>query len=191
LRFREFIAVEKEPELAETTFLLLRLLEEYGVRLHALLAKITLREDVAEELLQDLFLRLCDADGFARAPHPDLYLFRSAINLAFDWRSRKGREINAAPLNGVETCSRPSPIEHAIRNEELERVIQAVEQLPPTDRELVVLRFLHGSSYEELADQLVSTPHRVRALCSKAVARLRKQLNPNQAMESSDVEGPV
>jgi RNA polymerase sigma factor (sigma-70 family) len=66
-----------------------------------------------------------------------------------------------------------------------------VEQLPPVDRELVVMRFLHGSSYEELADQLGSTPHRVRALCSKAVARLRKQLDPNQVTESSDVEGPA
>jgi RNA polymerase sigma-70 factor (ECF subfamily) len=172
LRFRESIAVE-EPDLDETTSLLLRLLDEYGVRLHALLTKITLREDVAEELLQDLFLKLRKADGFAHAPRPEQYLFRSAINLAFNWRSRKGREVHAAPLNGEEACSRPSPIEHAIRREELERVMLAVERLPPRDRELVVLRFLHGSSFEELADQLSSTPHRVRALCSKAVVRLR------------------
>ena len=177
--------------MADTAPLLLRLLDEYGVRLHSLLAKITLRNDVAEELLQDLFLKLCEADGLAQAPRPEQYLFRSAINLAFDWRSRKGREIIAAPLNGVEACARPAPIEHAIRHEELERVMLAVEQLPPGDRELVVLRFLHGSSYEELADQLGSTPHRVRALCSKAVLRLRKQLDPNQEMENSDVQRPV
>jgi RNA polymerase sigma factor (sigma-70 family) len=191
LRFWKSIAVEKEPELAETTFLLLRLLDEYGVRVHALLTKITLRKDVAEEHLQDLFLKLCEAEGLAQAPRPEQYLFRSAINLAFDWRSRKGREIDAAPLNGVETCSRPSPIEHAIRHEELERVMRAVEHLPPADREFVVLRFLYGSSYEELADQLGSTPHRVRALCSKAVLRLRKQLDPNREMENSDVERPA
>ena len=64
----------------------------------------------------------------------------------------------------------------------------AMEQLSPTDRELVVLRFLHGTSYEELADQLGPTPHRVRALCSKAVGRLRKQFDPHQIEESSDVE---
>jgi RNA polymerase sigma factor (sigma-70 family) len=177
---REFIAVTKDNVLGETTSLLLQLLDEYGVRLHALLTKITLRADVAEELLQDLFLKLREADGLAQAPRPEQYLFRSAINLAFDWRSRKRREIQAAPLNGEERCSRPSPIENAIRREELERVMLAVDQLPPTDRELVVLRFLHGSSYEELADDMGSTPHRVRALCSKAVVRLRNQLDPNQ-----------
>jgi RNA polymerase sigma factor (sigma-70 family) len=186
--YRESIAVEREPDLDETTSLLLRLLNEHGVRLHALLAKITLRSDVAEELLQDLFLKLRKAGGLARAPRPEQYLFRSAINLAFDWRSRKGREVNAAPLNGKEECSRPSSIEHVIRREELDRVMRAVEQLPPTDRELVVLRFLHGSSSEELADQMGSTPHRVRALCSKAVLRLRKQLDPHHVMENSDAD---
>ena len=188
LRFREFIAVEKEPDLDETTSLLLSLLDKYGVRLHALLAKITLREDDAEELLQDLFLRLRKAGGLGRAPNPEQYLFRSAINLAFDWRSRKGRDVKVTPLIGEEACSRPSPIEHAICREELERVMLAVEQLPPTDRELVVLRFLHGSSYEELAEKSGSTPHRVRALCSKAVTRLRKQLDPNPIVEKADVE---
>jgi len=188
LRYRESIALGREPDLDETTSLLLRLLNEHGVRLHALLAKITLRSDVAEELLQDLFLKLRKADGLARASRPEQYVFRSAINIAFDWRSRKGREVNAAPLNGEEACSRPSSIEHVMGREELDRVMLAVEQLPPTERELVVLRFLHGSSYEKLADQIGSTPHRVRALCSKAVLRLRKQLDPDYIMESSDAE---
>jgi RNA polymerase sigma factor (sigma-70 family) len=168
----------------DQTASLVRLLDEYGVRLHALLTKITLRADVAEELLQDLFLKLRDADGLAKAPRPEQYLFRSAIHLAFDWRTRQQREKATAALNGSEPCSQPSPLVQAIRVEEVERVMRAVEQLPPTDRELVVLRFLHGSSYEELADQLGSTPHRVRALCSKAVARLRKELNSRNPEET-------
>jgi RNA polymerase sigma-70 factor (ECF subfamily) len=188
LSFRRFIGVEKERDLDETTSHLLRLLDEYGVRLYALLAKIAVREDVADDLLQELFLKLRMADGFMQAPRPDQYLFRSAINLAFDWRSRRRRSVTSVPLNGNEACSRPSPVEQAIRREELERVMLAVERLSPTDRELVVMRFLHGSSYEELADHLGSTPHRVRALCSKAVARLRRQLDSIQATESSDVE---
>jgi DNA-directed RNA polymerase specialized sigma24 family protein len=66
--------------------------------------------------------------------------------------------------------------------------MSAVEKLPPADRELVTMRFLHGSSYEELADQRGSTPHSLRAMCSKVVARLRQQLDFPQAREDSDVE---
>jgi RNA polymerase sigma factor (sigma-70 family) len=188
LPFRKFIPVEKEPDLDDTTSLLLRLLDDYGVRLHALLTKITLRADVAEELLQDLFLKLCKAEGLAQAPRPEQYLFRSAINLAFDWGRRKGREAIAAPLTGAETCSCPSPLESAINREELHRVMLAAARLPPADRELVVLKFLDGCSYEVLADQFGSTPHRVRALCAKAVARLRKQLHLDGVKGSADVE---
>jgi RNA polymerase sigma-70 factor (ECF subfamily) len=178
-----------ERDLDETTTAkLLRLLDEYGVRLHSLLARIAVREDAADELLQDLFLKLSRADGFAQARRPEQYLFRSAINLAFDWRSRNRRGVASLPLDGQETCSRPSPIEQAISREEMERVMSAVEKLPTADRELVVMRFLHGSSYEELADQRGSTPHSVRAACSKAVARLRQQLDSPQAKEVSDVE---
>jgi RNA polymerase sigma-70 factor (ECF subfamily) len=178
----------KELDLDETTALLLRLLDEFGVRLHALLAKITLREDAADELLQELFLKLHLAGGFAKAPHPERYLFRSAINLAFDWRGRGRRAVRAGPLGGEEACPRPSPIEQAARREELDRVMLAVERLPPADRDLVVLRFLYGSPYEELAGHFGSTPHGVRARCSKAVARLRKQLGPARATEGSDAE---
>ena len=169
-----------------TTSLLLKLLDEYGVRLHVLLAKIVVREDVPDELLQELFLKLRRADSFARSPRPEQYLFRSAINLAFDWRRRSRRR--PAPLIGDATCSQPSPDEQVIHREELQRVMSAVEGLPPADRELVVMRFLHGSSYEELAVHTGSTPHRMRALCSKAIGRLRKQLDSTQVTEVSDVE---
>lgn len=66
--------VDKELHLDETTSLLLRLLDEYGIQLHALLAKITLRGNAADELLQELFLKVRTADGFATAPSPEKYL---------------------------------------------------------------------------------------------------------------------
>lgn len=69
----------------EATGKLLNLLNEHGGRLHKLLVKLTLRRDVAEDLLQDLFLRLSKSKGFHRSPSPERYLFRAAINLAFDW----------------------------------------------------------------------------------------------------------
>ncbi|HVC97960.1 MAG TPA: hypothetical protein VND64_30090, partial [Pirellulales bacterium] len=134
--FCQFIRVDKELNLDEsTTSHLLRLLDEYGVRLHSLLTRIALREDVADELLQELFLKLHVADGFAHAPRPERCLFRSAINLAFDWRSRNRRVGTSVPLNGDEASPQPSPPEQAMHREELEQVMSAVERLAPSDRE--------------------------------------------------------
>ncbi len=175
----------REATLDETTSRLLALLDEHGVRLHALLTRITLREEAADDLLQELFLKLRQAEGFAAADRPEQYLFRAAIHLAFDWRRRRRQ---ASPLREDVACGRGTPVEQAIRREELARVMAAVEQLPPADRELLVLRFLHGSSYEELAAHVGSTAHRVRALCCKAVARLRRRLDEARTTEMTDVE---
>ena len=70
---------------------LVDLLDSCGTRLHALLAKFTARRDVADELLQDLFVRILRTSGIVEAPNPEAYLFRAAINLAFDWRKRTRR----------------------------------------------------------------------------------------------------
>ena len=177
-----------EATLDEATSRLLALLDAHGVRLHVLLTRITLREEAADDLLQELFLKLRKAEGFAAADRPEQYLFRAAIHLAFDWRRRRRQAPPPLPLREDTACERRTPVEQAIRREELDRVMAAVERLPPADRDLLVLRFLHRSSYEELAAHLNSTAHRVRALCCKAVGRLRRQLDRARTTEMSDVE---
>jgi len=167
--------------LDEETGKLVRLLDEHGPRLHALLVKLTLRKDAAEDLLQDLFLRLSKSKGFHRAPSPERYLFRAAMNLAFDWRKQQQRSSAASELIDEDIAKWDCPVEKAIRREELERVLAAMDRLSRTHRELITLRYIHGWSYNELAKNLNSTPHRVRALCSKAVARLRKLIAADTA----------
>ena len=65
---------------------LLELLEKSGASLYALLTRLTLREDIAEELMQELFIKLRNSRGRARVANWDAYARRAAINLAFDWR---------------------------------------------------------------------------------------------------------
>ena len=67
------------------------LVDSHGHRLYSLLAKLTANRDAADELLQDLFVRILKTTGVADAPNAEAYLFRAAINLAFDWRKRARR----------------------------------------------------------------------------------------------------
>jgi RNA polymerase sigma-70 factor (ECF subfamily) len=150
----------------------LSLLDEHGPRLHRLLTRITLREDAAEDLLQELFLRLTRGAALARAVDPLAYAVRTATRLAFDWRRSERRRRDRAPLL-VEPKSDdalPLPCE---RREELEALLDAISRLPSASRELIVLHYLEGQPYEQLAASLRTTPHRCRALCHKALARLR------------------
>ena len=68
---------------------LLELLDRSGAKLHALLARITLREEVAEELMQDLFIKLSKISESYEIANWDAYARRAAIHLAFDWRRRR------------------------------------------------------------------------------------------------------
>ena len=82
---------KQEPGLSQRQTELLELLETSGARLHALLARLTLREDVAEELMQDLFIKLHGARDQGGIECWYAYARRTAINLAFDWRRRQAR----------------------------------------------------------------------------------------------------
>ena len=65
---------------------LLELLDKSGTNLYSLLTRLTLREDVAEELMQELFIKLSNTRGMNKIANWDAYAHKAAINLAFDWR---------------------------------------------------------------------------------------------------------
>jgi RNA polymerase sigma-70 factor (ECF subfamily) len=156
---------------------LLGLLEASGDRLYALLARLTLREDVAEELLQELFLKLHGAQDQGGIDCWYAYARRTAINLAFDWRRRQ-KIRRTCPLDGVsERASEDrAPLSRLIESEELEQVLVAIDRLHGTSREVFVLRYIEQNSYEEIAGQLGKTVHQARALCFRAMSMLRHVL---------------
>jgi RNA polymerase sigma-70 factor, ECF subfamily len=159
----------------------LALLETHGKQLFALLFRLTLRNDVAEDLLQDLFCKLAASDGFRRAENRLAYAHRMATNLAFDWRRRQ----KFAPHNNGQYTDKASPIERPlaglIRREEIEETLNAISELPQTASEIIVLRYLEDCSYDEIARRLGKTTHQVRALASKALRQLRTTLREREA----------
>jgi RNA polymerase sigma-70 factor (ECF subfamily) len=154
---------------------LLDILERHGAELHALLTRLTLRADAAEDLLQDLFLRLRSSAGFARAADPKGYIFRTAANLAFDWRRthRESEPLSADPPGDVERT-----LDRLIDAEDLERVLDALNCVTPLGREILVLHYLQHQDYAEIANHIGKTEHQVRGLCHKAIAHLRMILTP-------------
>ena len=151
----------------------LGLLEKHGRRLHALLFRMTLRHEIAEELLQELFVRLATSKSFSRSSNPEGYLFRSAINLGCDWRKQQilaGKSVSCDEHG----CDSDGPVEQVLLREQIEMILSLLGELSQAHRDWISLRFIDGMSYEQLADHFDTTTHRARAKCSKAVARLRK-----------------
>ena len=155
---------------------LVRLLDAHGARLHRLLSKLTANQDVADDLLQELFLRQFESKAIVKAPNQEAYLFRSAINLAFDWR-RRDRTDQELPLLEIDVaCGDELPADQMVIRETTRQVLEAMQQLSDRDRELLSLRYIQGESNEWIAQRWGSNPHQIRSRCSKALARLRKIL---------------
>ncbi len=155
---------------------ILQLLDTSGERLHRLLARLTRREDVVGDLLQELFIRLWNSKTFDKVEDPFAYAYRATINLAFEWRRRQ--KITCQPLE--ENCPAASVSSSAlgkmIHAEELEQVLDATSKLTDLARDVVVMHYIEQDSFEEIAERLGQKPQYMRALCAKATARLRELL---------------
>jgi len=156
---------------------LLELLEASGSKLMALLTRLTLREDIAEELMQDLFLKLSGTRNLTDVNCLYAYARRTAINLAFSWRRREAiRRSQSLDEIPERASDNHAPLSRVIESEEMKQILAAIGRLGGSSREAFVMRHIQQESYEAIAEQLGKTPHQVRALCFRAMRHLRETL---------------
>ena len=163
---------------------LLELLDKSGADLYALLTRLTLREDVAEELMQELFIKLNNSRGIGSVANWNAYARRAAINLAFDWRRSQKQTVLTLGQVSEPVSNDDSPLGKLIHSEELTETLDAVGRLKKSSREVLIMRYLQQESYDNIADQLGKTSHHVRALCSRAIRNLRDVLGSNDHQSS-------
>jgi RNA polymerase sigma factor (sigma-70 family) len=155
--------------------ILTRLLDAHGEFLYAKLVRLTLRREVAHELLQELFMRLARSPGLVRAADPVAYAYRAAMNLALEWRRSRRAWV---PLEAAAAISaaEPTPLARLIQAEQVEQMLDALSSLTEVSREAFVLRLIDGLDYREIARRLGNTPHQARGLCHSAVRQLRSRM---------------
>ena len=153
---------------------ILQLLDTSGELLHRLLGRLTQREDVVGDLLQELFIRLWSSKTFDKADDPFAYAYRAAINLAFEWRRKQKRISQISQENCPAPKENPSALGKMIQAEELEQVLNAASKLTDLARDVVVMHYIEQDSYEEIGRRLGKKPQYMRSLCSKAITELRE-----------------
>ncbi|MCH8217199.1 MAG: sigma-70 family RNA polymerase sigma factor [Planctomycetes bacterium] len=157
-----------------STETLLSLLDRQGPSLHALLTRLTLREDVAEDLMQDLFIKLSGSKRLDQVDNLAAYARTCAMNLAFDWRRREKRLATCSDDLIDAVADGKSVLSHLVENEQFKAVLDATENLSKLQRQVFVLRYIEQRSFEQIARETDKTPHHVRALASRSLARVRE-----------------
>jgi len=146
------------------------------------------RHDEAEDLTQDIFLRIFKAlHTFDRRANFQTWLISISRNLCIDhYRSMRkeremvAREVDASELSPASPDRGPDRLLEAGDLKDLVR--RALAELPPNLREAVVLRDLQEFSYLEIAEQLglpegtvKSRINRGRLELAKHITRLQEQ----------------
>lgn len=136
-------------------------------------------EDVGQEVFIQFFRSLERFRGESRVA---TYLTRIALNLAVNElrRRKKEKQLLAAGAEGLLKASNSSQEE---RNDTRRLLAQALQQLEPRFREVIVLRFLNGYSTEETARLLKLPLGTVLSRLSRAQMKLREILLPLMGQE--------
>lgn len=155
--------------------------EAFNVRLFTFLLRLSRRRDVAEDLLEETWLRLVT---HARRLRIDTrlgaWLFTVARNLHVSYlRSRlleDSVEANLVALWPV-SVARPSPFEAAAANELERRIERALAGMPATSREVLLLVGVAGLDHADAADVCGVTPEALRQRLRRARAMLARALD--------------
>jgi RNA polymerase sigma-70 factor (ECF subfamily) len=128
---------------------------------------------LAEDLVQDAFLRAFKGFAGYRGGDPKAWLFAIVRSSHLTWARSRGASPQAAPDEFEDTPAEgDTPEEALLRQGEVEIVRGAIESLPEPFRETLVLRELEEMSYREIAEAL-SVP--IGTVMSR-LARARKAM---------------
>ena len=120
----------------------------------------------AEDAFQETFLRALRAyDRLEHGRHLRAWIFTIAARVAIDISRKKPSDTLSLGDEGATEDSRPAYAE-------LEHL---AEELPPTERAAVVLRYGYDLGYDEIGAALGSSESAARQAASAGVRRLRKE----------------
>jgi RNA polymerase sigma-70 factor (ECF subfamily) len=160
---------------------LVALVDVYSTLLFRVAYSVLRSRNEAEDVVQDVFLRVLEhRHSLATVRDMRVWLIRIAWNLALD-RKRRKRPEQLDEHFARSLVSGTLPADAAI--EETQRfttVLREIERLPKAERHVLLLSALEELGPVEMASVLGRSESAVRALLSRARARLRERLEGEQ-----------
>jgi RNA polymerase sigma-70 factor (ECF subfamily) len=151
---------------------------EHKDRVHSYAAWMLHDREEARDVAQEALVRLWTNRETVRMDSVKSWLLRTVHNLSIDrMHRRKTRaEADVEELTLLPDETRPGP-EQTARGGEVGRVIgRALRTLTDRDRSLVLMREVHGLSYNEIATNVDMPLGTVKAALHRARERLRREL---------------
>jgi RNA polymerase sigma-70 factor (ECF subfamily) len=158
------------------------IVQRYWRRVFNVAYKFVGRHDMAEDLTQDVFLKIFKALGtFDRRANFQTWLISVSRNLCIDhYRSvRKEREMVDRSVDSTEVSAasgEPDALVTLERGDRRARLHDALAQLPDTLRTAVTLRDIQELTYQEIADKLALPEGTVKSRINRGRKELARQI---------------
>lgn len=155
----------------------------YAKRIYNLSYRYTCRRDVAEDLTQEIFIRVYQNLKSFRAETGTFqsWIMRVGRNLIIDHFRRTRRFQQAAGTEEMEALnlkdeSAPNPLKTIEQAEASRFLMEGLQALAPELKEAVILRDLEGMAYLEIAEMLGIPEGTVKSRINRARLELARLL---------------
>ena len=170
------------------------LVQRYRTRIMNLVCRFISDRDRAEEISQEVFLRVYrNRERYRKSGKFSTWIFTIAVTLTKNEIRSRVRHKGTFSLDALEEESggqglpfpdaNPLPDADLNAREIQQRVAEALRKLPARYREAVVLRDIEGLSYEEVGEILRIPGGTVRSRINRARLMLKERLKPHLNLE--------
>ena len=155
------------------------LFDEVGPKIYAFAFSYLKNESDAEELLQEVFLKLWEVrSNLDASKNIKSFLFKICVNLIYDFIRRKNIEQVYLDYSGRNSPSSGDNTWHeVIYNDMLNNLQQLIATMPEQRQRIFRLSKEEGLSNEEIANQLNLSRRTVENQLYRAVSFLKEKIN--------------
>jgi RNA polymerase sigma factor (sigma-70 family) len=140
---------------------------------------LTRNDEDAQDVVQEAFMRAFRFLGGFRGGNVRAWVLRIVRNTSYTWMHQNRPQHPSLEFDeelfGPDPLA-PTPEQVLSRNDDRNLVRRALEELPPSHREVLILRELEGMSYKEISEIMDMPPGTVMSRLSRARDGLRQSL---------------
>lgn len=150
----------------------------FGPKLLAFTRKSLASQADAEEVVQDIFLKLWERRHFLDPEQNfDIYLFRMARNLVYNRARHQVIEVAYNKYMAANSSSSQNLTDDYLDHQDLNQALEETcATLPPVRRQVFVMSRLEGLSNGEIAQRLQTSTSNIENHIYKALQGIRKEL---------------
>lgn len=156
-----------------------RLYAATRAKLYGVVLRILRRQDVAEEVIQETYVRIWKGAGrFNPAlASPITWMASIARNRAIDVMRKKTETLTEEDTSEMEAVAEtPDPLAQREMTEELSRLLECIGRLDPERQKLVLLAYYNGWSREQLAAKFETPVNTIKTWLRRSMLDIRECL---------------